>query len=659
MALPNQFNSTVPIGSNAPSVLDDRIRDLALAIVDVFGVADQTAISNAIAEINATGLKNIRFQNAAAYPAVTGYLQRNGADINWYDGTNVKSLLKDSEYVATVGGTPDVITLTPSPALSAYVAGQTFKFIASGANTTNVTVNISGLGAKAITKNGTSALIAGDIPSGAMLHITYDGTRFVITTTAVANAILSVIVTSKGDLITATGSATPVRKGVGSDGSLLIPQTSQSDGLKWLAPGTDGTVLAADSNQTDKIRYVNVGLPNFRGVVRSHPDSDVVNTKIRADLEMVTTNDGHYYAPAQGLIFDKATTGSIGGMQAAAVNSTWNKLYYLRKRSDGSEGLWGLRAKNYLSDTSFTTARDASRALRLLTSTATDRLAQGIQFATGGKHEFIDVELVRAGAVSGNIWFSIQADSAGNPSGTPLATTDKYDASRIPTVNTIIRIPFRTPFTASASTQYHLVMEGDYAKSDTVFISWRGVAAGGYANGSGKQYNGSAWSAATGVGDFYFVAYTTQNDTALSAPSGYDQSVQIGWFYIDGSGNIKWFSAENRKVTVSGSAWKVASGVGAEALYDFSAFLPPQGCIVEFSGGNAAGGGNLQVGHIIATDVDNAALIQLIGAASGQSFGATSNSPVVHLHPLFVEYQAGYMMSISNSHDYWVTAFEW
>jgi len=81
-------------------------------------------------------------------------------------------------YVATVGGTADVITLTPSPAITAYAAGQRFTFIASGANTTNVTVNVSSVGAVAITKNGTTALAAGDIASGAIVDIVYDGTRF-------------------------------------------------------------------------------------------------------------------------------------------------------------------------------------------------------------------------------------------------------------------------------------------------------------------------------------------------------------------------------------------------------------------------------------------------------------------------------------------------
>lgn len=91
-------------------------------------------------------------------------------------------------YVGTVGGTADAITLTPSPAITAYVAGQGFKFIASGANTTNVTVAVSGLTAKAITKNGTTALVAGDIPSATMVAITYDGTRFILGTSGASIA---------------------------------------------------------------------------------------------------------------------------------------------------------------------------------------------------------------------------------------------------------------------------------------------------------------------------------------------------------------------------------------------------------------------------------------------------------------------------------------
>jgi len=81
-------------------------------------------------------------------------------------------------YLSPVGGTGNAITLTPVPAIAAYVVGQKFSFIASAGNTGATTVAISGLAAKNITKNGASALGSGDISSGELVEIIYDGTQF-------------------------------------------------------------------------------------------------------------------------------------------------------------------------------------------------------------------------------------------------------------------------------------------------------------------------------------------------------------------------------------------------------------------------------------------------------------------------------------------------
>lgn len=95
------------------------------------------------------------------------------------DAANVGQLVEQKGiYVATVGGTVDVITLTPAPSIGAYAAGQRFSFIAAGANTGAVTVNVSSVGAKNLQKRGSNALVAGDIPSGALVTMEYDGTRF-------------------------------------------------------------------------------------------------------------------------------------------------------------------------------------------------------------------------------------------------------------------------------------------------------------------------------------------------------------------------------------------------------------------------------------------------------------------------------------------------
>jgi hypothetical protein len=77
----------------------------------------------------------------------------------------------------TVAGT-DTLTGTTTPALAAYATGNQFSFLVANTNTGAVTINVDGIGAKAITRTGTTALVAGDMVAGQAVEIIYDGTRF-------------------------------------------------------------------------------------------------------------------------------------------------------------------------------------------------------------------------------------------------------------------------------------------------------------------------------------------------------------------------------------------------------------------------------------------------------------------------------------------------
>ena len=81
-----------------------------------------------------------------------------------------------STYITAAGA--DTITGTVSPTLTAYTTGQQFSFVAAGTNTTAVTLNIDGVGVKAVTRAGTTALAAGDILNGQVAIVEYDGTQF-------------------------------------------------------------------------------------------------------------------------------------------------------------------------------------------------------------------------------------------------------------------------------------------------------------------------------------------------------------------------------------------------------------------------------------------------------------------------------------------------
>ena len=103
-------------------------------------------------------------------PGRTAFQKINSNFAELYNGIGGSVLLSG------VAGT-NTITAT-STTYSAYFTGSTVSFVAAGANTGAVTLNINGLGAKAITKQGSTALTQGDIKAGQIVMVTYDGTRF-------------------------------------------------------------------------------------------------------------------------------------------------------------------------------------------------------------------------------------------------------------------------------------------------------------------------------------------------------------------------------------------------------------------------------------------------------------------------------------------------
>lgn len=107
-----------------------------------------------------------------------------------------------TSYISVTG--IDIITGNLVPALTAYAAGNTFSFVASGTNTGAVTLNIDGLGAKAITRDGSIALFANDITIGKVVTVIYDGTRFQLIN---GNSYQTIRITGNGNIpsLTVTG----------------------------------------------------------------------------------------------------------------------------------------------------------------------------------------------------------------------------------------------------------------------------------------------------------------------------------------------------------------------------------------------------------------------------------------------------------------------
>jgi hypothetical protein len=72
-------------------------------------------------------------------------------------------------------GTANAYVVTLNPALTQYVTGMPIYFQAANTSTGPSTININSLGFKTIKKNGASDLVSGDIQSGQIVAVVYDG----------------------------------------------------------------------------------------------------------------------------------------------------------------------------------------------------------------------------------------------------------------------------------------------------------------------------------------------------------------------------------------------------------------------------------------------------------------------------------------------------
>ena len=149
---------------------------------------------------------------------------------------------------ASAGGTADALTLTVSPAPTAYVTGQRFSFKATATNTTTTpTINVNSLGAKTFKKkssSGVSTLAVGDIQNGVIYSCIYDGTYMQLEAVDISTNVTA------GKTLIATSTPT----GVATVTFDNIPQTYRGLILTWdnisCATTTRSLKVQWDSNST-------------------------------------------------------------------------------------------------------------------------------------------------------------------------------------------------------------------------------------------------------------------------------------------------------------------------------------------------------------------------------------------------------------------------
>lgn len=189
-------------------------------------------------------------------------------------------------YLTSVSGTDTITALAPL-SMTSYAAGQTFRFIAAGANTTTgVTININSIGAKSITKNGTTALAIGDIISGSIIEITYDGTEFQISS-QISSSLL-------GQNNTWTGKQTFT----GTTSNLASKFINATEGVTVSATAATGTINYDVTTQS--VLYYTTSASanwtmNFRGNSGASLDSILSTGEAITVVFMATQGSTPYY----------------------------------------------------------------------------------------------------------------------------------------------------------------------------------------------------------------------------------------------------------------------------------------------------------------------------------------------------------------------------
>ena len=265
------------------------------------------------------------------------------------DAAQYGQLQAGATTIATVTGTDTLAgTLTPAP--TAYATGNKFSFIAANTNTGASTININSLGAKSITKSGTSALVAGDMVSGQVYLIEYDGTRFQLInpssagvssisfgstgltpSTATGGAVTvagTLAIANGGTNSTATATAGGIGYGTGTAHAYSAAGTSgyflQSNGASaptWAAVGASALVYVSQVVASSSSTVSFTGLTAYDNylVIFSKVFPTTAST---VNLYMTTsTNNGSSYASSSYLW--TLDLGSTTKTQATDATNIW------------------------------------------------------------------------------------------------------------------------------------------------------------------------------------------------------------------------------------------------------------------------------------------------------------------------------------------------
>lgn len=260
--------------------------------------------------------------------------------IGTYDNIpSINDPYSENNLLSNVTGT-NAIAATATPTITEYAIGAAYSFIAANTNSGAVTLTIDGLTAKAITKAGSNALVAGDIRAGMLVYVHYDGTRFQMIGNAVYGGSVTNATISGGTISGATITGGSV-SGLSTDLAIADGGTGAStalaafDNLKQSASATyvGAVELATDAEAiagTDTTRALTPANLRAANIVSSTAVASTSGTSI--DFTSIPS----WVKRITVMLFGVSTNGTSNLMVQLGTSSGIDNANYSYGVSEGS-----------------------------------------------------------------------------------------------------------------------------------------------------------------------------------------------------------------------------------------------------------------------------------------------------------------------------------
>lgn len=282
-----------------------------------------------IYEINAT-TNTIRVINQADGTARTG-------------GANIGQI-QDSAFtwLGTSTGT-NTLTASLTPAITAYAAGQVFRFIVGTTNTGAATLNINSVGAKDVQFQG-AALAANSLVAGDVITVVYDGTQF---------QVISPVGGTEGDILYYNASNALTRLPKGTDGQSLtlasgLPSWADAGGGGGLVPIQTQTVTSAVSSvdfttgidgtyKKYKIEFTGVEISSTGQPIYIRTSNDGGATFDSGASDYASTSYGYTEAGTTSSGFASTANSLIRGVFTAGTTGSYSLTIYIDSPSEAGK----------------------------------------------------------------------------------------------------------------------------------------------------------------------------------------------------------------------------------------------------------------------------------------------------------------------------------